>query len=157
MERTSQFRKLLEAEIPRLQRYARVLTRDPVRTDDLVQTSLARALAKRELWRYGIELRPWLFAIMHNENANDLRRAARDGSFIVPGAAPPATAEPNAFATLELRDLNRALAELTAEQREVILLVGVECMTYQEVATVLKLPVGTVRHAFRAAAANSAG
>ena len=60
------FAKLLEAEIPRLRRYARALTRDTVRADDLVQSCLARGVAKQHLWEYGTDLRAWLFTIMQH-------------------------------------------------------------------------------------------
>jgi len=69
------FAQLLEAEIPRLRRYARALTRDVVRADDLVQNCLTRALAKRHLWQPGTDLRAWLFTILHNQHVTELRRS----------------------------------------------------------------------------------
>jgi RNA polymerase sigma-70 factor (ECF subfamily) len=71
--------RLLEAEIPRLRRYARALTRDAVYTDDLVQNCLTRALAKQHLWQPGTDLRAWLFTILHNQHCNELRRTMREG------------------------------------------------------------------------------
>src|SRR5947208_7976182 len=59
------FHRRLEGEIPRLRRYARALTRNAVRADDLVQDTLARALRKEHLWQPGTDLRAWLFTIMH--------------------------------------------------------------------------------------------
>jgi RNA polymerase sigma-70 factor (ECF subfamily) len=53
----SDFARLLEAEIPRLRRYARALTRDPIRSDDLVQSCLMRAVAKQHLWEHGTNIR----------------------------------------------------------------------------------------------------
>src|ERR1700757_862648 len=73
-----EFRRLLEHEIPRLRRYARALTRDSVRADDLVQDTLMRGLAKSHLWQAGTDIRAWLFTIMHNQFVNDIRRAARE-------------------------------------------------------------------------------
>ena len=70
------FGQMVEAEIPRLRRYARALTRDVVRADDLVQSCLTRAVAKQHLWQYGIDLRAWLFTIMHNQHVNDAPRSA---------------------------------------------------------------------------------
>src|SRR5437588_11771710 len=72
------FHHRLEQEIPRLRRYARALTRNAVRADDLVQETLVRALRKEHLWQAGTNLRAWLFTIMHNQNVNDVRRAMRD-------------------------------------------------------------------------------
>src|SRR2546421_4254357 len=83
------FGRLVEAEIPRLRRYARALTRDAVRADDLVQSCLARAVAKQHLWQAGTDLRAWLFTILHNQHVNDVRRSVREGiSVEVETAAP---------------------------------------------------------------------
>ena len=141
------FGRLLEAQIPRLRRYARALTRDVSRADDLVQSCLTRALAKQHLWQPDTNLRAWLFTILHNQHVNDVRGSAREGlSVAVEDVAPPAlTVQPNAIATLQLRDLERAIAQLPQEQRQVILLVGLEGLRYDEVAAILDIPVGTVR------------
>jgi len=142
----SDFGRLLEAEIPRLRRYARALTRDASRADDLVQSCLVRAVAKEHLWQPGTDLRAWLFTILHNQHVNDVRRAVREGvSVAVEDVAPVLTAPSSAGASLQLRDLERAIARLPEEQRQVILLVGLEGMRYEEVATILGVPIGTVR------------
>lgn len=142
----SDFAGLLEAEIPRLRRYARALTRDASRADDLVQSCVVRAIAKQQLWQPGTDLRAWLFTILHNQHVNDVRRAVREGAAVpVEEATPALTVEANAITSLELRDLDRAIRRLPAEQRQVILLVGLEGMRYEDVATVLGVPIGTVR------------
>ena len=120
------FARLLEVEIPRLRRYARALTRDVSRADDLVQSCLTRAVAKQHLWQPGTDLRAWLFTIMHNQHVNDVRRGVREGISVELTEAPQLTAQSNAIDTLHLRDLERALAKLAVEQREVSLLVGLE-------------------------------
>jgi RNA polymerase sigma-70 factor (ECF subfamily) len=140
------FGRLLEAEIPRLRRYARALTRDVSRADDLVQSCLMRAISKQHLWQPGTDLRAWLFTILHNQHVNDVRRAVREGvSVAVEEMAPVLTVASNAIATLQLRDLEAAIGRLPQEQRQVILLVGLEGMRYEEVALILGVPVGTVR------------
>ncbi len=140
------FALLLEVEIPRLRRYARALTRDVSRADDLVQSCLTRAVAKRHLWQEGTDLRAWLFTILHNQHVNDVRRSVREGiSVAIEDAAPMLTVQPTAMDALQLRDLEAAIAKLSEEQRQVILLVGLEGMRYEEVAEVLGVPVGTVR------------
>jgi RNA polymerase sigma-70 factor, ECF subfamily len=142
----SDFARLLESEIPRLRRYARALTRDAARADDLVQSCLVRAIAKEHLWQPGTDLRAWLFTILHNQHVNDVRRAVREGvSVAVEDVAPVLTTTSNAAASLQLRDLERAIATLPEEQRQVILLVGLEGMRYEEVAAILDIPIGTVR------------
>ena len=143
----SDFAQLLEAEIPRLRRYARALTRDLTRADDLVQSCLMRAVAKQHLWQPGTDLRAWLFTILHNQHVNDVRRSARDGNNVDIDeiSAETLTTQPNAHVRLELRDLERAMGKLGTEQRQVILLVCLEGMRYEQVAEILNVPVGTVR------------
>jgi RNA polymerase sigma-70 factor, ECF subfamily len=140
------FGKLLQNEIPRLRRYARALTRDATRADDLVQSSLVRALAKSYLWQPGTDLRAWLFTILHNQHVNDVRRAVREGVDVpVEDVASVLTVPSTQGNALQLRDLDRAMQRLPEEQRQVLLLVGLEGMRYEEVALVLGVPVGTVR------------
>jgi len=130
--------------IPRLRRYARALTGDRGRADDLVQDTLERALIKLHLWQPGSDLRAWLFTLMHNVFVNQVR-ASRDAASV---ALDDDTALPTMRATqsdgLEVRDLQVALLRVPEEQREVLLLVGVEQMTYEEAAGVLGIPIGTV-------------
>lgn len=136
----------IEAEIPRLRRYARALARDVAAADDLVQDCLARALGKLHLWQEGTDLRAWLFTILHNQYVNQVRRAVREGAAVgLSETEPLLTRAPHQGKRLELRDLERAMAKLPEEQRAVILLVGLEGMRYEEVAEVLDVPVGTVR------------
>jgi RNA polymerase sigma-70 factor (ECF subfamily) len=129
--------------IPRLRRYARALSGDRYSADDLVQDTLERAWNKYHLWRPGSDLRAWLFAIMHNVFVNQMR--SRRLELEQPMEDPPA---PQVRATqadaIELADLERALNRLSAEHREVLLLVAVEQMKYEEVASTLDIPVGTV-------------
>jgi RNA polymerase sigma-70 factor (ECF subfamily) len=139
------FPRMLEIQIPRLRRYARALTRDFSRADDLVQNCLTRAVAKQHLWQYGTDLRAWLFTILHHQHVNDVRRSIREGSHVMLEEVPEPTAQPDAIAVLQLRDLEVALGRLQLEQRQAILLVGLEGLSYDEVANILNVPVGTVR------------
>ena len=136
----------IEALIPRLRRYARAVVHDPVAADDLVQDSLAQALEKIHLWKDGTDLRAWLFTILHNRHISLERQAARRRRVIeLQKCKPGSELLPNQIARLELRDLERAIASLPEEQRSLILLVGLEGMSYEEAASVANLPVGTVR------------
>jgi RNA polymerase sigma-70 factor (ECF subfamily) len=140
------FHRRLEEEIPRLRRYARALTRNVPRADDLLQETLARALRKEHLWQPGTDLRAWLFTIMHNQNVNEVRRAIRDGGAVdVEDCSAILIATTDPTASRQLRELDHALAQLPEEQRQVILLVGLEEMSYEEAATILDVPVGTIR------------
>ena len=134
-------RDLIE-HLPRLRRYARALTGDRSRADDLVQDTLARALAKLDLWQPGSDLRAWLFTLMHNLFVNQLRsnrlpETALDEALDMPVSG-------GQLEALAVRDIHEALARLPAEQREVLLLVGLEQFGYAEAAQVLGVPTGTV-------------
>jgi RNA polymerase sigma-70 factor (ECF subfamily) len=136
--------ELIAAEIPRLRRYARALLRHRDRADDLVQDTILRALEKNHLYERGTNLRAWLFSMMHNQYVNSVRRSARRGQTIVVEKVPlwsPAAQ----IASLELRDLENAIARLPEEQREALLLNGLEGMKYEEIAEICNVPIGTVR------------
>jgi RNA polymerase sigma-70 factor, ECF subfamily len=142
----SEFGRLLEIEIPRLRRYARALTRNTTTADDLVQNTLIRALEKQHLWQPGSNMRAWLFTILHNQHVNDVRRSIREVVFEPPyDKEPISSVAPVADASLQLRDVERAVNMLPEEQREVLLLIGLEGLRYEDVANILDVPVGTVR------------
>jgi len=131
------------AELPRLRRYARSLLGDRAAADDLVQDTLERAWSQLAQWRAGSSLRPWLLSIMHNLRVDQLRRPGlsispvEDADLEVPTRATQTD-------RLEVRDLAHALSRLPEEQREVVLLVALEDMSYREVASTLGIPTGTV-------------
>ena len=132
--------------IPRLRRYARLLTGDAVRADDLVQDTLERACRKWSLWRphpSGGGLRSWLLSIMHNLFVNQLRDNAHLGQDVELDEGNEPAHHPELHSHTRL-DLEAALAELPAPLREVILLVCLEELSYAEAAQVLGTPVGTV-------------
>lgn len=136
---------LIEAQIPRLRRYARALTGDAVRADDLVQDTLERAWGRRHLWQVGTDLRAWLFTVMHHVFLNQQRGVRPASDFVELDDSLPVAARPDGVdGQLELRDVAGALAQLAPEHREVLLLVALEEMRYDEVAKVLAIPVGTV-------------
>lgn len=132
----------LLACLPRLRRYARALVGDRAGADDLVQDTMERAWQKLASWRKGGDMRPWLFSIMHNLHVDQRRKP------VIPTVAlddEDALATP-AYAPDRLvgYDLESALRLLAAEQREILLLVVLEEMTYEEVAATLGIPLGTV-------------
>jgi RNA polymerase sigma-70 factor (ECF subfamily) len=140
----------LVAALPRLRRYARVLTGDVHRADDLVQDTLARAWDKRHLWRAGSDLRAWLFTIMHNVHANQfsLRQRERAHASLdaddgpVPGWEVPVRATQSD--RIEVNEVFAQIGRLPVEQREVLILAAVEELRYEEIARLLGVPVGTV-------------
>jgi RNA polymerase sigma-70 factor (ECF subfamily) len=144
-ETMSDLNARIEAEIPRLRRYARTLARPPISPDDLIQECIVRALSATHVCEEGTDLRAWLFTIMHNHFINEIRRNTRqratapvnrDELLVCPPAQPH---------RLELRDLYRALGQLSEAQRAVVLLIGLEGMSYEAAAKVLGAAKGTVR------------
>lgn len=131
------------AHVPTLRRYARLLTGNAARADDLVQDTLERACRKWTLWRPGTTLRGWLLSIMHNVHANQRRDWRLDDGHAALDEASQAAHEPH-VETAQRLDLLRAFAALPAPMREVLLLVTVEEYTYAEAAKLLQVPVGTV-------------
>jgi len=137
----------LAQHIAALRRYARALLGDRIEADDLVQDCLTRALSRAHLWRPGTDLRAWLFTILHNIHINNLRSrrahvAANED--LTYGRGARMAAPPDQDARLELRDLERALDRIPDEQRQVLLLVGMEGMSYDEAARVVGVPIGTI-------------
>ncbi len=142
----SDFDRLLEEQIPRLRRYARALTRNTEQADDLVQDTLVRALVKQNFWQAGTNLRAWLFTLMHNQNVNNVRRGIRQAQMIdIETTTNTLAATTDPTASRQLYELDRALDRLPPEQRQTILLVGLEEFSYKEAAVILDTPVGTVR------------
>jgi RNA polymerase sigma-70 factor (ECF subfamily) len=136
-------RELLLSCLPRLRRYARALTGERSSADDLVQDTMERGWSRLAQWRAGGDMRAWLFGIMHNLYVDQVRRPAP--AIVELDEATPVQAAPSsASARLELRDVQTALALLPAEQREVLLLVALEEMSYEEVAATLGIAQGTV-------------
>lgn len=135
----------IEREIPRLRRYARYLARDIDFADDLVQECLVRAVANVGNWQRGTNMRAWLFVILRNVYINEIRRASsRNHSTLDPnhpGLAMPGGQE----ARVELREVQDAFERLPEDQREILMLVVIEQLRYEEAATVLDIPIGTVR------------
>jgi RNA polymerase sigma-70 factor, ECF subfamily len=136
----------IEAEIPRLRRYARYLTRDSDRADDLVQECLARAIAKVDSWQPGTNMRAWLFVILRNAHISEVRRHNRGPALDVVEDDHPGLAVGGGYdVRLEMLELRVAFDELTTEHREVLHLIVIEGLKYEEAAEILGVPVGTVR------------
>lgn len=136
------FRQQLLGTIPRLRRYARSLVFDASAADDLVQTTLERALAHWHQFDQRRDILVWTLSIAHNAFMDERRRDKRvtwvDGDAAI-------DALPAVGNDLGLRlDLLAALARLPLEQRQPLLLVTLEQLTYAECADVLRIPVGTV-------------
>jgi len=134
---------LLEEQIPALRRYAFALVRDHEAADDLVQDCLERALSRWYLRRPEGDLRAWLFTILRNLYINAYRARKRRGAGMATGDTHPSVA-PEQEAGLQARDVLAAIDQLPEEQKSLLLLIGVENLSYEQAARVLAIPVGTV-------------
>jgi RNA polymerase sigma-70 factor (ECF subfamily) len=132
------------AWLPQLRRYARALTGDRAWADDLVQDTAERALARWSAFRPDSNLRAWLLTILRHLYIDQLR--GRREIAVDEESAPWRNLEApqGEVDGLMLRDLQRALYCLPVEQREVLLLVCVEDLSYQEASKALGVPIGTV-------------
>jgi RNA polymerase sigma-70 factor, ECF subfamily len=137
----------IETEIPRLRRFARFLSRDADLADDLVQECLLRAISRIDTWQPGSNLRAWLLTILRNIFFTEMRRLQRTP--IVSVAAEDVTSATTQESEPEfapyLASIQEAFNQLEEEHREILVLVALEELTYQEAASILGIPVGTVR------------
>ncbi len=141
----SRVRDQVVEQIPRLRRYARALTGNTVAAEDLLQESLAHALERLGQWQPDTDLRAWLFTVMHNLHISEHRRSGRQPElYPLESLAEPLLSVADAEQDQRLAELERALQQLTLEQREVLLLVTLEGMPYRTVAQVLNIAEGTV-------------
>jgi RNA polymerase sigma-70 factor (ECF subfamily) len=129
-----------------LRRYALSIARDPTLADDLVQECMKRALTYIGTGHNIENMRAYLFTILNNVYADELSgRKRRDGWQVpIEDVANHLASLPNQIPRLEFRDLQRALAALPCEQRQVVLLIGVEGESYKSAAELIGIPVGTV-------------
>lgn len=139
-------KRLIAQETPHLRRFAMALTGDADRADDLVQDAVERALRKRHSWRRTGSLRSWLFKVLYRVHLNgqSRRRLERESAEKLGRQAPTAAAA-SQEGHVEMLNVAVALDHLPPDQREVILLVGLEGLSYDEAAFVVGAPVGTVK------------
>jgi RNA polymerase sigma-70 factor, ECF subfamily len=136
--------ELLECA-PQLRAFAISLTHDVNRAEDLVQGTLLKACDRRNRFEPGTCLRAWLFTILKNDFHSEHRKRSREvedpeGSYAARLISPP-----DQMSGLELQDLSEALSKLAPWQRQVLLLVGAEGMSYEDIAARQHVSVGTVK------------
>jgi RNA polymerase sigma-70 factor (ECF subfamily) len=146
MSRVAQpFHALLSDQLPALRAFARTLARDAARADDLAQETLLKAWSNRDRFQEGTNLRAWLFTILRNTWYSEHRKRRRevedaDGVHAARLAQRPVHDDKLAF-----KDFQAALAELPADQREALILIGASGLSYEEAAEVCGVRVGTVK------------
>jgi RNA polymerase sigma-70 factor (ECF subfamily) len=131
--------------VPSLRAFAISLTGNLDRANDLVQETLLRAWANLDRFERGTNLEAWLFTILRNLFHSEYRKRRRevedaDGAF-----AAKLRTQPDQQTHLDYEDLLTALAKLPPDQREALLLVGAQGMSYEEAAEVCNVPVGTIK------------
>jgi len=139
----SDFAQELTLQIPRLRRYARALTHNVAWADDLVQDTLERALLRRWLFRVNSNLTAWLMTMLYRLYLNDAARIHFSPSDADLERIEQIEATGSGDIALQL-DMQRALASLSVEHRAVIVLIGLEQLSYKEASEVLGVPVGTI-------------
>ncbi|MBS7695899.1 MULTISPECIES: sigma-70 family RNA polymerase sigma factor [unclassified Chelatococcus] len=131
--------------LPALRRYARALTRDAASAEDLVHDTLVKAYEKKSSFRAGRNLRTWLFAILHNHFVDGVRKTRADTLRITSATEAAETIMPPVQEhSVRLAQVRQAFMALPDEQRMALHLVAIEGMSYQEAATTLGIPVGTL-------------
>ena len=141
------FERELLAVLPRLRRFARSLARDSADADDLAQVAVERALKARSQWQPGTRMDAWMMRIMRNCWIDEARSRARRAQTFAPEEAAVGAEQvaPDLVQSrADMRDVDRAMNALPAEQREVIALVLVEGFAYKEAAEILDIPIGTL-------------
>jgi RNA polymerase sigma-70 factor (ECF subfamily) len=135
----------LVLHVTSLRRYALLLIGNATDADDAVQETLTRVLARTRTWHAIDDMRAYLFSTLHNVFIDTTRRERRMPSdYLSEDLLASLTSPANQQKRLELRDTIAALEKLPIEQREVVLLVGLEGLSYLETAKALGIPVGTV-------------
>ncbi|MEW9623071.1 RNA polymerase sigma factor [Rhodanobacter geophilus] len=144
MHSSDAVREGLLALLPRLRRLARALAGQAADADDLVQVVLERALARAGQWRPDAALDKWVFAIARNAWRDELRARGRAQHLFAPEEAGEAVADGSDVRHARQMELAQAVAMLPPDHREVVALVLVEGLSYDEAAALLEVPVGTV-------------
>jgi RNA polymerase sigma-70 factor (ECF subfamily) len=132
-------------ELPALRRYGVVLTQDPAEAEDLVQECLLRAYEKRGSFNSDKELRPWLLSILHNCFVDGVRKKRVEKAFLaITSQISDAHLSPPQESQIRLAQLRQSFMALPEEQRTALHLVAIEGLSYQEAASALGIPAGTL-------------
>jgi RNA polymerase sigma-70 factor (ECF subfamily) len=131
--------------IPTLRAFAVSMCGDPVRADDLVQETLVKAWAHQASFQEGSNLRAWLFTILRNSYLSDRRKRRREVEDGDGSRAAQLAVYPRQQGAIDLADLRVALARLSDEQREALILIGAAGLSYEEAAEICECPVGTMK------------
>lgn len=140
-----EIRRALLAAMPHLRAFSISLTGNVERADDLVQDTVVRALGFIDRFEPGTNLQAWMFTILRNQFHSAYRKRKREVEDVDGLFAAKLTTIPDQDAHLEFDDFAVALAKISPDQREAILLVGAEGFTYEEAAAICRTKVGTIK------------
>lgn len=139
------FRDQLVALIPSLRAFSRGLCGGRHIADDLAQDAMARGWAARASFTPGTNFRAWMFMILRNQFYTTIRKDSRMVSWDPEVAERVLVEAPNQQAAIHVADVARALQKLSPEQREVLLLIGANGVSYEEAAEIIGCAMGTVK------------
>lgn len=140
-----EFRRGLLDSVRTLRAFAISLVGQVDRADDLVQETLTKAWAHRDSFQRGTNMRAWLFTVLRNEFYSNIRKRKREVEDVDGTIAASVAVPPGQQSHLDLNDMNRALSKLPDDQREALLLVTANDMSYEEAAQVCGVAVGTIK------------
>ncbi len=145
MSRDHELRAQLLLILPNLRAFAISLCRNTDRADDLVQEAVVKALANLDRFERGTSLRAWLFTILRNSYYTSMRIAGREIADVDGSHTARLASVPEQMGHLAFQDLHTALQKLPVQQREVLLLIGAQGLSYEETARICGVPVGTIK------------
>ena len=141
----NEFKAALIEHLTSLRAFARSLAGDATRADDLVQDAIVRALNNRDKFEPGSSMRAWLFTILRNHYFSELRKRKREVEDVDGYFAGTLASKPTQPSSADLEDFKRAFAKLSPDHREVLTLVGMSALSYEEAAEICGCAVGTVK------------
>jgi RNA polymerase sigma-70 factor, ECF subfamily len=150
-------RQAMLKAIPQLRAFAISLTGNITYADDLVQVALLRGLENLDKFQLGTSMQAWLFTILRNQFYTEMRRRRREVDDPEGALASKLAVMPEQGARLDFTDMQAALAKLPPEQREVLLLVGAEGVSYEEAAQICGTNLGTIKSRINRARTRLAG
>jgi RNA polymerase sigma-70 factor (ECF subfamily) len=144
MASVEQIRASIVALLPRLRRFARVITRHPEDADDLVQLAVERALLRHSQWNEALRFESWMFGIVRNAWIDEVRARKRRSAVLAPEEEGSNVADSMAPEQVDLLSVQEAMHSLPEEQRMAVALVLIEGLSYKEAAAALDIPQGTL-------------
>lgn len=142
---STEFREQMIAAIPSLRAFGLSLTARGDRADDLVQETMMKAWKHHDSFQPGTNMKAWLYTILRNEFYSQLRKRRREVEDIDGIYSRKVAVQPEQDGHLDMADMREALAKLSDDQREAIILVGASGFSYEEAAEICSVAVGTIK------------